>query len=200
MDIADFIRSVSTFDLLVVFVLFAMFIAGFIQGTIRRLLGIVSILFSFLVAANLREPLGNFLAGEWTHLERPYAIMLGFLTIFLIGSIGFAIVVQAFYKKMQLFEKYTFVDEVIGGTLGVIQGVLILLAIIVILDTGFENPGMSDVNELPFLRELHAAYDPSVTAALFRERIIPAFFAVFGLFVPEAIRAYFPGIRIGTPA
>ena len=40
------------------------FVLGFAQGTIRRLIGIASILFSFLFAANLAEPLGDFLGGE----------------------------------------------------------------------------------------------------------------------------------------
>ena len=43
----------------------AMFVLGFIQGTIRRLLGLASMLFSFLFAANLRDPLGDYLAQNW---------------------------------------------------------------------------------------------------------------------------------------
>ncbi|HZM72027.1 MAG TPA: CvpA family protein, partial [Candidatus Polarisedimenticolia bacterium] len=57
-DIQTFLRSFNTFDLLIVLVLMGLFILGFIQGTVRRLLGIASIIFSFLVAAQLREPLG----------------------------------------------------------------------------------------------------------------------------------------------
>jgi uncharacterized membrane protein required for colicin V production len=43
-----------------------MFVLGFIQGTIRRVLGLASMLFSFLFAANLREPLGGYLAQTGT--------------------------------------------------------------------------------------------------------------------------------------
>ncbi len=36
--------------------LFFFFIIGMMQGAIRRILGIISILFAFLIAANLRDP------------------------------------------------------------------------------------------------------------------------------------------------
>ena len=43
--------------------------------------------------------------------------------------------------------------------------------------------------ELPFLRMIWEAIDPTQIAAIFRETLIPAFFAVFGFLVPESIRA-----------
>jgi uncharacterized membrane protein required for colicin V production len=193
-DIGEFITSLNTFDLLVVFVLGAMFILGFIQGTIRRLMGIASILFSFLVAANVREPLGEFLAANWTHLRPEYATMVGFGTIFVATAITFTIAIQAFYKKAPLFEKYTVVDEVLGGVLGVLQGVLLLAITVIILDSVFEIPGVPRTNtELPFLRELHDAYDPSITAGILRDRAIPVLFAILGPFIPDTLRQLFPG-------
>ncbi len=194
MNIGEFITSINSFDLLVVFVLAAMFILGFIQGTIRRLLGIAAILFSFLFAANVREPLGEFLSTNWTHLAPEYAVMLGFFAVFFAASVAFTLVIQAFYKRAPLFEKYTVVDEILGGLLGIVQGVLILIAIVVILDSVFEIPGVPKTNtEMPFLRELHDAYDPSTTARILRETIIPGFFAVLGPFIPDALRQFFPG-------
>lgn len=194
MNIGEFITSINSFDLLVVFVLAAMFILGFIQGTIRRLLGIAAILFSFLFAANVREPLGDFLSANWTHLAPEYAVMIGFFTVFVAASLAFTIVIQSFYKRAPLFENYTVVDEILGGLLGIVQGVLILIALVVILDSVFEVPGVPKTNsELPFLRELQAAYDPSTTAKILRETIIPGFFAVLGPFIPDALRLFFPG-------
>ena len=54
----DALLNINRFDLLVVLFCFGMFVLGFVQGTIRRVLGLASMLFSFLFAANLREPLG----------------------------------------------------------------------------------------------------------------------------------------------
>jgi membrane protein required for colicin V production len=192
-NIAEFLRSINLFDLVIVLLLFGMFILGFIQGTIRRLLGIASILFSFLLAANLQGPLGDFLAHNWTQFEPQYAVMIGFGTVFVAASIAFTLVIQAFYTKVPLFEKYTFVDEILGGLLGVLQGVLILGAVIVILDSFFRIPGIPQRNtELPLLRDIYNAYTNSGTAVLFRETLIPAFFAIFGFIVPDRIKILFP--------
>jgi len=172
MDFGEFIAGFATFDLLVVLYFGAFFVLGYFQGTIRRLLGIASILFSFLVAANLREPLGQFLAG----------------------AIAFTLVIQGFYKTQPLFEKQRFADELLGGLLGILQAAIILGCAIVILDSFFVIPGIpQNANELPLLREFWTALDTSNTGQIFRDTIIPAFFAVSGPFVPGSIRQLFPG-------
>ena len=192
MNIADFLRSINLFDLVIVLALFGMFILGFIQGAIRRLLGIASILFSFLLAANLQGPLGDFLARNWTQFEPQYAVMVGFGTVFVAASIAFTLVIQAFYTRVPLFERYTIIDEVLGGLLGVLQGALILGAMIVILDSFFAVPGLPKRDtELPLLRDIYNAYTNSGTALLFRETLIPAFVAVFGFVLPDRIKVLF---------
>lgn len=194
MNIGQFLASISLFDLIVFFGLFAMFILGFIQGTIRRLLGIGAILFAFLLAANLRQPLGDYLARNWTHLAPEYSFMIGFGVVFVATSVVLTILIQSFYDKTPLFEKYDLVDEVLGGILGIAQGVLLLAVMIVILDSFFRVAGVAERNsELPFLRGLFELYDPSATASVMRGGFIPGLFAVLGLFIPEALRPFFPG-------
>ena len=111
-------RGISTVDLLL-FGFFAFFILGFAQGTIRRLIGIGSILFSFLFAANLagcRSATSS--ADNWTQFPPEYRNMIGFGTSSSRGCVVFAIVAQGFYKPQPLFEKARFVDEILGGILG----------------------------------------------------------------------------------
>jgi len=191
-DIAQFIRSINAFDLLVVLVMFALFILGFIQGTIRRLLGIASILFSFLVAANLREPLGGYLAANWRQFPAEYGVMLGFGLVFVLGVVVFSLLIQTFYNKTPISEKYVVVDEVLGGFLGILQGAILLGSAIIILDTFFRIPGIAiSPGELPFLRSFFLAYDGSVTVDIFRHALIPAFLAITGPLVPQGIKAFF---------
>lgn len=192
MNVAEFLQSLNVFDLLVVLVMFAFFIVGYIQGTIRRLLGIASILFSFLLAANLRDPLGSFFAANWTQYEREYSFMIAFGVVFGVAVLGFSLTIQTFYAKVELFEKYPVIDEVLGGLLGIVQGMVILGAVIAILDSFFLLPGVAPrASELPTLRELHQAIDPSGTAILFRQSLLPAFFAVFGPLLPEAVKDFY---------
>ena len=119
--------------------------------------------------------------------------MIGFGTIFVAASIAFALVIQGFYKPQPLFQKARFVDEIIGGILGLLEAAIIFGAVLIILDSFFRIPGIpADPQELPFLREFWNALDGSKFADLFRETLIPAFFVVTGLFIPENIKRTYP--------
>jgi membrane protein required for colicin V production len=193
-DIVGFITSQNLFDIVFIIVLAGSFVLGFIQGTIRRLLGTASVLFSFLVAANLRAPVGSFLASNWTQFPAEYSYMLGFLGMFVVGVVAFSLLIQGFYKKTPLLQSSTIVDEVLGGVLGIVEALLIVGCLIIILDSYFRLPGTKppDPDELPFLRSFFEAYDSSAAAGLFRDTLIPLFFTVFGFFIPKEIQALFP--------
>jgi uncharacterized membrane protein required for colicin V production len=191
-NVGEFLGGINRFDLLVLLFLFGMFVLGYVQGTIRRVLGLASMLFSFLFAANLREPLGSFLAANWNQMPDEYAVMIGFGTVFVAATIAFTLVIQGFYHRQPLFQKAPVVDEVIGGVLGVVQGLFLIGFVIIILDSFFEIPTIPESGgELIFLRDFHKFLDSSATAELFRSRLIPGFFGVFGLLIPESLRSLF---------
>lgn len=192
MDIVETIRSLKSFDLFVIFALMGMFVLGYVQGVVRRLLGLASLLFSFFVASQLRGPLGDFLAENWTHLPGQYSVMSGYLAIFVFLSIGFTVALKVFYQTVPLFQKYPVVDELLGGVIGVVQGLFILSAVVMILDPFFELPGIPvAAREFPFIREVHAAINESAVAGLVREQLIPGFLSLFGFLVPEEVRSIF---------
>ena len=194
-NIGEILGSINRFDLLVVLFLFGMFVLGFVQGTIRRVLGLASMLFSFLFAANLRGPLGGYLAANWNDYPDEYAIMLGFAIVFVAATIAFTVVIQGFYHKQDLFKRATFADEVIGGILGIIQGGFLILAIIIILDSFFQIPTIpKSVGEFPWLRTFWETLDTSTTAEIFRSRIIPGFITVFGLLIPSDLQAFYVSV------
>jgi uncharacterized membrane protein required for colicin V production len=191
-DFGAALGGFGTTDLLLVLYFLAFFVLGFAQGTIRRLIGIASILFSFLFAANLSEPLGAFLGSNWAQFSRQYAYMIGFGTVFVAASLAFALVVQGFYKPQPLFAKARFVDEIIGGVLGLVQAGLILIALIVILGSFFLIPGITkDPQELIGLRDLWTALESSKIVDFFQATLIPGFFVVFDLFIPDSIQVWF---------
>jgi uncharacterized membrane protein required for colicin V production len=191
-DFGEFLSGFGTTDLLLVLYFLGFFVLGFAQGTIRRLIGIASILFSFLFAANLSEPLGSFLGSNWAQFSRQYAYMVGFGTVFVAASLAFALVVQGFYKPQPLFAKARFLDELIGGLLGLVQAGLILIAVIVILGSFFLIPGIpEDPQELIGLRELWTALESSKIVDFFQSTMIPGFFVVFDLFIPDSIQVWF---------
>lgn len=197
MDLGEFLGGIATIDLLLVLYFMGFFVLGFAQGTIRRVIGIGSILFSFFLAANLAAPLGEFLGANWTQFPREYSYMVGFMTVFVAAALAFALVAQGWYKPQPLFEKARFVDEVLGGVLGVVQAGLILGFVVIILSTFFLIPGIApDPQELPFLRDLWTALEGSRIVDTFQTTLIPLFFAIFGFLVPDSIEALYPDFSL----
>ncbi len=193
MDIGEFLSGFAAIDLVLVLIFIGFFVLGFAQGTIRRLIGLAAILFSFFFAANLADPLGAYLGQNWRQFAPQYSFMIGFGTVFVAAALAFAIVVQGFYRPQPLFEKARFADEFMGGMLGLVQAAVILGATVVILDTFFRVPGIpADPQELPFLRDLWTALDGSQIVRAFREGLIPNFLAITGFLVPDSIQAFFP--------
>jgi uncharacterized membrane protein required for colicin V production len=196
-DFGEFISGFNTVDLLLVLYFMGFFVLGFAQGAIRRVIGIASILFSFLFAATLSEPLGNFLGSNWAQFSRQYSYMIGFGTVFVAAALAFALVVQGFYKPQPLFAKARFLDEILGGLLGIVQAGLILGAVVVILGSFFLIPGIDrDPEELLGLREIWTALETSKIVDFFMVTLIPGFFSIFDLFIPDSIQVWFQG----TPA
>lgn len=192
MDFGGFLGGINTVDLLLFLYFIGFFVLGFAQGTIRRVIGIASILFSFFLASQLYEPLGSFLAANWTQFPKEYSYMLGYLTIFVAASVAFAIVAQGWYKPQPLFHKARFVDEVLGGILGVIQAGLILGCIVVILSTFFAIPTIApDPQEIAFLREVWKALESSQIVDYFQATLIPLFFSLTGFLIPDSIEALY---------
>jgi uncharacterized membrane protein required for colicin V production len=192
-DLGQFLSGIKPIDFAITLIFMAFFVLGFAQGTIRRLIGVGSILFSFLLAANLAEPLGGFLAANWTDQPKQYSQMVGFGTVFVAASLAFAIVVQGFYRPQPLFEKARFVDEVLGGLLGLLQAAIILAAVVIILDSYYRLTGIpQSPSEIRFLRDLWGALDESRIVEVFRSTLIPAFFILVGLFIPNSIKVLYP--------
>jgi uncharacterized membrane protein required for colicin V production len=191
--LADFLNSVDVFDVVVLLYLFGWFVLGFIQGTVRRVVGTLSIVFSFFLAAQLNNAwLGGFLADNWTQFPKEYSVMIGFLTLFIAGVVATTLVIQGTYRKAPLFPDYPVIDEILGGLVGILQGFLLLMFVTIILDQYFlyTNLPQQD-NEIVLLRPLWTAINDSGTGALLHDTIIPAFIGITGFLIPESYRAIY---------
>lgn len=182
----------NLFDLLLILLLMAAFIIGYLQGTVRRLLGIASILFSFLLAAQIRGPLGDFLIGNWTQFRPEYSRMLAFGLLFLVISLSFTLLIQSAYERSPVLPRFGHVDPLLGGVLGMVQAGIVIAAGVMILDSYFLGVGSTlRPAELLFLRDFAHAVDVSQAAQIFRDHLFPAFFVLLGGLIPGDVRAVF---------
>ncbi|HEY4227885.1 MAG TPA: CvpA family protein [Candidatus Limnocylindrales bacterium] len=186
--------QLQPFDLVIFLVLLAMFIVGYAQGVVRRLLGIGAILFSLILGSLLRQSLGEYLSHEWTSIVPSYSYMVAYGAIFLAAAVTISVGIQISYRPAPLFPRYPVLDEILGGLLGVLEGILILVAILLILDPYYTQPDVQDkvgIGEFALLRTLHQLFDNSLTASILRHNVIPAFLAIFGLLIPQDVKNAF---------
>lgn len=187
-------EGIQPFDLVIVLSLLAMFVVGYAQGVVRRLLGIAAITFSLFLAAQARQPVGDYLAREWSTIASSYSHMVAFGAVFLAAAVTLSIGIQITYRPAPLFHRYPVLDEIVGGLLGVFEGILILIAIFLILDPHYTQQEVRQtvgVGEFRPLRVLFEFLDTSLTGVIFRDTIVPAFLAIFGLLIPADVRNAF---------
>lgn len=187
-------ERIQPFDLVIVLALLAMFIVGYAQGTVRRLLGIAAIVFSLILAAQLRQGLGAYLANEWSTIASGYSYMVAFGAVFLAAAVTLSIGIQIMYRPAPLFKRYPVLDEIVGGILGVVEGIIILVAILLILDPYYTDPAVREtvnVGEFRVLRSLHGFLDTTLTAEILRHSVIPVVLGILGFLFPQDVRDTF---------
>jgi len=184
----------TPFDIVVVLALAGMFIVGYAQGVVRRLLGIAAILFAIVLGSYLRAPLGAYLADQWRSISDDYSFMVAFGAAFAATAIALSIGIQITYRPAPLFQKYPVLDEILGGLLGVLEGIIILVAIMLILDPYFTQPSVREtagLGEFGLLRTLFTFLDESLTGDILRHNVIPPILAVFGFLFAQDVKDAF---------
>jgi uncharacterized membrane protein required for colicin V production len=188
------VNGLTAFDLVIFLALLAMFVVGYAQGVIRRLLGIAAVLFAIVLGSYLRAPLGSYLANQWTNIDDSYSFMVAFGAVFVAAWLALSLGIQITYRPAPLFQKYPVLDEILGGLLGVFEGLIILVAIVLILDPYFTQPKIREeagIGEFALLRTLFDLMDKSLTADILRHNVIPAVLAVFGFLFPQDVKDAF---------
>jgi uncharacterized membrane protein required for colicin V production len=188
------VERIQPFDLVIFLALLGMFVVGYAQGVVRRLLGIGAILFALILGTQLRQPVGQYLAAQWTTIAPQYSFMVGFGAVFVAAAVALSVVIQISYRPAPLFPKYPVLDEILGGLLGVLEGIIILIAILLITDPYYTAGAFKEhagLGEFGLLRSLHDFLDPTLTADLLRHTLIPVILAVLGFLFPQDVRDTF---------
>jgi uncharacterized membrane protein required for colicin V production len=188
------VDRIQPFDLVIFLALLGMFVLGYAQGVVRRLLGIGAIIFALVLGSYLRPSFGAYLADEWSGLDDAYGFMVAFGAVFVAAAVTLSIGIQITYRPAPLFQKYPVLDEILGGILGVVEGLIIVVAMLLILDPYYTQPSVRETvgnGEFTLLRTLHGFLDTSLTADILRHSVIPAILAVFGFLFPQDVRDAF---------
>jgi uncharacterized membrane protein required for colicin V production len=190
-------EDMTPFDVVAFLFLLGWFILGYVQGAARRIFGIVALLFSLVVAAQLRQPLGDYLAQQWTTSPPDYSLMVAFGALFLAVWIAISVGIQWFYQTAPLFPRYPALDEILGGLLGVFEGLILLIVLLLITDPFFRGASgaAASPGEFPPFRALHDFFDSSLTAAYLRDHVIPNILSILGFLFPHDVVETFSSAR-----
>lgn len=182
-------ENMTPFDVAAFLFLVGWFILGYFQGLTRRAFGIIALVFSLLIAAQLRQTVGTYLAGEWKNAPPEYSYMVAFGAVFLAMWVATSVGIQLFYRPAPLLSRYPVLDEIVGGVLGVVEGTIILIVMLLVTDPYFLSAAgkAAASGEFGPLRSLHELLDTSLTADFLRHHVIPNIFAVLGFLFPQDV-------------
>lgn len=182
-------EEMTPFDVVAFLFLLGWFILGYVQGAARRIFGIIALLFSILVAAQLRDPLGDYLSHEWTTAPAAYSSMVAFGALFLAIWIAISLGIQWAYQTAPLFPKYPALDEILGGLLGVFEGAILLIVLLLVTDPFFmgSSGATTSPGEFPAFRAVHDFFNDSLTAGYLRDHVIPNLLSILGFLFPHDV-------------
>ena len=163
-----------------------LFVAGWLQGAIRQLISMAAFLLAFVIAANLGQPLGEFLARNWTFNDPGFNFLLAWLGLWLAWAIAFQIAIQSFYRRVLIHQRLVTLDELLGGLLAVLQVVLVLALLTIIFDSYYLSSSLPDEpRDAAWARTLASLLEDSAIVGALRDGLIPVLLTVLGIFLPH---------------
>lgn len=173
---------------------------GWRTGFLHRLAGLGFLAIAFVLGAYVRGPFGDLVASAFPTIPADYGSLLGYVFVFPVALGVLHLAAYPFLRGKRLSGMTKEVDRVLGAAIGFIEGVLILSALVVILDTYFaagqttgHQPGLN------FVEPLTASFNSSVTVHLLRDTTVPLTLTVLGPLLPGDISTLVPSGLPGMP-
>ena len=188
-------------DVIMVSFLAGLTFGGWRTGLVHRLAGLAFMAISLVLGAYLRGPFGDLATKFFPNIPPDYASLVGYAFAFPVILAILHIVSYRFLKGQRMSGVTAEVDRGLGALFGFLEGVLILSAIVVILDTYFAT-GPSAIGQHPglnVLEPLTAQFNASVTVQLLRATSVPLVLALLGPLLPQDIKSLVPGGVPGMP-
>ncbi len=176
-------------DVAIVLFLVGCVLLGFLRGALRQLLALGALFVTFIVAAQARNFLADWLRGQEPDFSGQYSQMLGFL-------IGFAVLFLAALALIELSGRTVtlstrpIVEEVAGGGVLLFVGLLALTGLLIALGSYYAHPNGTFTAEVEQLRQLNAALGESKIVGFLRETLVPWTQALLGPLLPPDVRHF----------
>lgn len=182
----EVLTEFTVLDLVVLVTLAGGVLAGFQQGLLRYFLNSAVVVVAFIVASQLKGPIGSALSSFWDLGTPEQQELWVYLLLLAAGIIGGFILVRMFYRQTRL-PIIRQVDEVLGSVAGVVWVALTYTFSLIILDTFFLTVSESSAEAAAILGPIYDELNQSVILGWFREWLMPIVAFVVRPFVPAEI-------------
>ena len=177
-------------DVAIILFLVGCVFVGVFRGALRQLIAFGAWLVAFVVAAQGRGFLGDWLLAQEPDFSAQYANMLGFL-------IGFAVILVAALAIIELsgrtitLSSRPIVEEILGGGALLFVGLLAVTGLLIALGTYYSSePRGGFTAEVDLVSQLAAALSDSTIARVLRDTLMPAIQALLGPLLPADVRSF----------
>ncbi|MEP7361446.1 MAG: CvpA family protein [Chloroflexota bacterium] len=176
-------------DVAIVLFLVGCLLLGFFRGALRQLLVLGALFVTFVVAAQGRNFIADWLRGQEPDFSLQYAQMLGFL-------IGFAVLFLAALALIELsgrtitLSRRAIVEEVVGGGVLLVVGVLAIAGLLICLGSYYAAPNGTFTAEVDQVRQLNAMLGDSKIVGVLRDTLVPWIQSLLGPLLPPDVRHF----------
>jgi uncharacterized membrane protein required for colicin V production len=142
-------------DIIIIVLILIFGIAGFKEGLVRGVIKLIGFVITIILIAVFADPLGK-LADSIPFVPHKAAVILVFLSFFILGSIFFSIIGNIVKKAVHL-TPLGFFDSILGITIGVIKalflgGVLAVILSLMPADSFLNKQYTSSLSGAPLTR------------------------------------------------
>ena len=175
-------------DVAIIVILISLLLVGFFRGAIRQLLALGAWLVAFVVAAQSRGFLADWLRAQEPDFSVQYANMLSFVITFAVLLVA-ALAIIELSGRTVLLSNRAIVEELVGGVALLMVGVLALTSVMLALGTYYTVPGAFTA-DVDVVRQLQTALSHSQIAAVLRDTLMPLMQTLLGPLLPPDVRHF----------
>ncbi len=177
----------TSVDIILVLIIAAAFLVGFLWGIIRSLLMLAGWFVVFVLAAILSVPVGDYLTGQWTSYGPEWNHMAAFAILYIGLLIVAMILCWIGIKGAQGLSKYRLLDDIVSGSVMAVVAILGIAGVMVVLASAYTGPAGASILGPDWTRQLYQnLLDSQIGAALDRT-LIPFLGSILGPLLPSHI-------------
>ena len=176
-------------DVAIVLFLVGCALVGFLRGALRQALALGAWLVAFVVAAQGRDFVADWLRGQEPDFSVEYAHMLGFLISFVVILLAALAFIELSGRTFTLSNRPV-LEEAFSAGLMLAFGLLALTGVLIALGSYYSVPNPAFTAEVDQLRALNTALSDSTIVHVLRDTLVPWVQALLGPLLPPDVRHF----------